>query len=188
MLAMAVMAIALAGCPTPRETVETAPNRFPNLSDEQRDLVESAQDAIDDGDCAAAWDGLWNAFRNGEPVAATMLATFIVFDGLVPPGSSPDRLSQERHATILALHGMASGTVYSRQIVDTLFETPDEPGSFTECLNENPEQSNVCIDEAIFFRFLPNRSSYVAETEALARAVAQPAICTPQAVLRTAVP
>lgn len=183
MLATAAIAMTLAACPASREIVETAPDRFSDLSKEQRKVIDAAQDAISGGDCATAWAGLWNAFRDGEPVAATALAEFIMFDGLVPPGSSADRLSQERHATMLAMHGLASSSIYSQQIVDALTGRRDESADLPRCMRENAAQLGVCVNELIFYRLLPAPSVYIAETEALARAVVQPAICAPQLAL-----
>ena len=124
MLAVAALTIMVAGCKpdAPPRIDSSKDDRFSELSEQQRAFVAAAHQAIDDGDCAAAWDGLWNEFRTGDPAAATTLADLIIFDGLVPPGSSPDRLSQERHAYILAVHGLATGTMYSQAIFDSLAE------------------------------------------------------------------
>lgn len=160
-------------------------DRYAYASAAEREVLEEADRQVSLGNCDIAWEMVWTLFvaDNGNPNASEWLASKIVEEGLMPPGSSIDSISQSRHAFILATYSAPSMKVNDLLMVDLMHSLiPIHNRNFTRCLKNPDKPRQSCVTEAIKNRLVPDLETYAEEIATLA-ARSPEARCLPRAAL-----
>lgn len=151
---------------------------------DESDLPEARNAArhFDEGQCDKAWTVLQNLLGDGKLFAGTALAYEIFFVGLVPPGSSPDRVSQLRHLIVLSSYGAASGDASAIELyrkVSTVISGGND--TYLRCLEGGSREASECFNDHIRAGMLPSIQDYFRELDSLSAALNLPARCIPNA-------
>jgi hypothetical protein len=123
---------------------------YSGFDDADLPQVTVAAGYIDEGQCDSAWEILQGLLENGKLFAGTALAYEILFIGLVPPGSSPDRVSQLRHLIVLSSYGAASGDASAIELyrkVSTVISGGND--TYLRCLEGGSREASECFNDHI---------------------------------------
>lgn len=172
-----ILATALLAYGSPEVKAYDFENPYELFSPEARAIIESAETQSCDED----WQLFWGLLRDGEPAAGVHLAMYMQYGGLVPPGSSPDRLSFARHFKILLAYAVPS---LDPVAVDFVKASADYFGvEFPSCVAQGWRTKQECLDRAIADGALPSIEVYDREIAALSEARKLPARCIKEAIL-----
>lgn len=158
--------------------------QYVGLSPDEEATIATADALAKDGRCDKAWEIMWPLFKNGSAAASDWIATAIFLGGLVPPGGTPDSISQVRHTFVFATYGAPAESIYDFDLTDTIHDlVPVHNLKFKECMEAADRDAQICVDEAIQYGIVPPRDVYIAELEAMAEWRESPAVCTRDAAI-----
>ena len=152
-------------------------NPYAFFSPEARAILETT----DPDSCNESWQLYWGLLRDGEPAAGVPLFLHMLYGGLVPPGSSADRISLARHTRILLAYAVPSRDPLAVEFVLDSRETLGD--EFVYCVASGEKTRQMCLDQAIAHGVLPSIEAYDREITALSEARKLPARCIDEAVL-----
>jgi len=155
-----------------------------DLSSVEKATFAEADDEMSRGHCGVAWNSVWDLFVGGSSNASGWLAAAIVLKGLVPPGSTTDGISQGRHAFILTAYSVASGNSDDLKLFRLIHSAIGVHNTrFLNCIDNQPENAQSCLNEAIENGVVPKLDSYAEEIALLAQGRLSEARCDPEAAV-----
>lgn len=182
-LLAAFVLLCAAATPARAEDRASRVDPYAGLAQSARAMAAGAVEKFTDGNCGAGWGLTWRLFRGGQSLAAAGLAYAVYYKGLVPPGSTPDRVSQARHLFILTAYAAPSENPQALALLRTVHRAfglgrfGPGAGAFLACLEDPDRSGQSCLDDAIGAGLLPRIEDYAREVDGFTRTGARRAFC-----------